>query len=173
MTATREQLLHLADRARRGVALPDEGALLADGVVTLIERLEDQATADEVAERAARAIAAMGAYVRSARTERDRYRLAWKSARHRADLYLQSNQKLAASLDNGHASQLHAHKVAQSAARDAATALSRQLDAEAALDRARALAAEWGEPGHCSWLSASVLVQQLRAALDQAQQPTT
>ncbi|WP_328903247.1 hypothetical protein OHR86_28000 [Streptomyces sp. NBC_00441] len=35
MTLTREQLLHLADRARRGVLLPDEGALLADGVVEL------------------------------------------------------------------------------------------------------------------------------------------
>ncbi|MFD7428431.1 hypothetical protein ACFV6Z_15485 [Streptomyces sp. NPDC059818] len=32
---TREQLLHLADRARRGVLLPDEGALLADAVTEL------------------------------------------------------------------------------------------------------------------------------------------
>ncbi|MGH8965764.1 MAG: hypothetical protein ACRDXB_10620, partial [Actinomycetes bacterium] len=80
---TPEQLHHLADRARRGVLLPDEGALLADGVAALVERLEDQATADEVAERSAQAISAMGADIRSARAERDRYRLAWKSARAR------------------------------------------------------------------------------------------
>lgn len=44
--------------------------------------------------------------------------------------------------------------------------------AEATIDRVRAVAAEWGEPYHCGWLSASVLVRQLRAALDE-QQPTT
>lgn len=102
----------------------------------------------------------------------DRHRTAWKSARHRAALYLQSNQKLAASIDNGHASQLHALKVAQSAARDAATALSRQLDAEAALDRVRAIHSrgrltnacnDCGQPWPC----------EITRALDPAQQPTT
>lgn len=39
--------------------------------------------------------------------------------------------------------------------------------AEATLARVRAVADAWGEPGHCSWQSASVLVRQLRAALDQ------
>ncbi|MEU8623260.1 hypothetical protein [Streptomyces sp. NPDC048669] len=48
----------------------------------------------------------------------------------------------------------------------------RAEQAEAAIEHVRAVAAEWGEPNHCGWLSASVLVRQLRAALDQAQQPT-
>lgn len=47
MTTTREQLLHLADRARRGALLPDEGALLADGVTALAAQLDRvQALAD-------------------------------------------------------------------------------------------------------------------------------
>ncbi|WP_331728783.1 hypothetical protein OG693_39390 (plasmid) [Streptomyces sp. NBC_01259] len=49
----------------------------------------------------------------------------------------------------------------------------RRAVAEAAIERVRQVAAEWGEPHHCGWLSASVLVRQLRDALDQAQQPTT
>lgn len=40
MTLTREQLLHLADRARRGALLPDEGTLLADGVVDLAKHAD-------------------------------------------------------------------------------------------------------------------------------------
>ncbi|MFD7861837.1 hypothetical protein [Streptomyces sp. NPDC059783] len=36
----RDQLLHLADRARRGVLLPDEGALLADAVTATLDRLD-------------------------------------------------------------------------------------------------------------------------------------
>ncbi|WP_406501931.1 hypothetical protein OHA04_37465 [Streptomyces sp. NBC_01590] len=35
--------------------------------------------------------------------ERDRYQAAWTSARHRAAMYLQSNQKLSASLQRNHA----------------------------------------------------------------------
>lgn len=47
MTTTREQLLHLADRARRGALLPDEGALLADGVTDMATQLDRvQALAD-------------------------------------------------------------------------------------------------------------------------------
>lgn len=34
------------------------------------------------------------------------------------------------------------------------------------LARVQAVADEWGEPYHCGWLSASVLVRQLREALD-------
>ncbi|WP_326659577.1 hypothetical protein [Streptomyces sp. NBC_00385] len=36
---TREQLLHLAERARRGVLLPAEGALLADAMAELTEEV--------------------------------------------------------------------------------------------------------------------------------------
>jgi hypothetical protein len=36
----------------------------------------------------------------------------------------------------------------------------------AKLARVQAVSDEWGEPYHCGWLSASVLVRQLRAALD-------
>jgi hypothetical protein len=36
---TREQLLHLANRARRGVLLPAEGVLLADAVAELTEEM--------------------------------------------------------------------------------------------------------------------------------------
>lgn len=43
--------------------------------------------------------------------------------------------------------------------------------AEAALARVQAVADEWGEPYHCGWLSASVLVRQLHAALDEPTQP--
>ncbi|MGW2594809.1 hypothetical protein ACWCXC_31715 [Streptomyces sp. NPDC001515] len=35
----RDQLLHLADRARRGVLLPAEGALLADGITDMAARI--------------------------------------------------------------------------------------------------------------------------------------
>lgn len=34
----RDQLHHLADRARRGVLLPEEGALLADAITALLDR---------------------------------------------------------------------------------------------------------------------------------------
>ncbi|MFJ1900482.1 hypothetical protein [Streptomyces sp. NPDC088115] len=122
-----------------------------------------------------------------------RYRQAWKSARHRAALYLQSNQNLAASLDNGHAVQLHARRVAQSAARDAATALTYQLaaehraeQAEAAIERVlspegiRAAAEAMGDEAltHLGRDLGTIHVDHiaeagLRAALDQAQQPRT
>jgi hypothetical protein len=49
-----------------------------------VERLA--AEVDAVAARGAAAVTAMGADVRAARGERDRYRLAWQSARHRADV---------------------------------------------------------------------------------------
>ncbi|MGQ4351963.1 hypothetical protein [Streptomyces drozdowiczii] len=80
----RDQLHHLANRARRGVLLPEEGALLADAITALEQQLTDQASSDDVARRAAQAIAGMGADIRAIRAERDRYRNAWKSARHRA-----------------------------------------------------------------------------------------
>ncbi|MFD7867359.1 hypothetical protein [Streptomyces sp. NPDC059783] len=64
----RDQLLHLADRARRGALLPDEGALLADAVAATLDRLDRlrrsrNLWADHTArltERADRAEAAIG-----------------------------------------------------------------------------------------------------------------
>ncbi|MEV6081814.1 hypothetical protein AB0L80_43125 [Streptomyces sp. NPDC052069] len=97
----------------------------------------------------------------------DRYRKAWTSARHRAAMYLQSNRNFAASLDNGHAVQLHAERVARSAAQDAATAIDHQLTAEAALARVRAALndADWGGPDRHD------VITEIRTALDQPQQP--
>lgn len=43
---------------------------------------------------------------------------------------------------------------------------SRAKKAEARVARVQAVADEWGEPYHCGWLSASVLVRQLRTALN-------
>lgn len=169
-TPTPAQLHHLADRARRGVLLPTEGAILADAITVLLARLDEQNGAANVAVSAVRIMNRAGA-------ERDRYRAAWQSARHRAALYLKSNRNLVASLDNGHAAQLHAQRVAQSAARDAATALTAQLAAEAAIERVRA---------ECTAITADVhgqhdedddgmrdAVHRIRTTLDQAQQPTT
>ncbi|MEU3976865.1 hypothetical protein [Streptomyces bacillaris] len=81
-----ERLHHLLDRLLRGVLLPEEAEQLAGLVRELERQVEDQATADQVANRAAQAITAMGTDVREARTERDRYRLAWQSARQRAEV---------------------------------------------------------------------------------------
>lgn len=47
----------------------------------------EQADADTVATRAAQVIASMGADIRALTGERDRYRLAWRSARERAQAY--------------------------------------------------------------------------------------
>lgn len=66
-------------------------------------------------------------------------------------------------------------------ARTVAVALEQELAAAeaergqlaATLDHVRAVADEWGEPYHCGWLSASVLVRQLRAALDTTSTPET
>lgn len=68
---TRAQLLHLADRARRGALLPDEGALLADAVTAMAERLD----------RANKAI---------------RFMLGWESAAHVAELEQRAGQAEAA-----------------------------------------------------------------------------
>ncbi|MCX4450649.1 hypothetical protein [Streptomyces sp. NBC_01789] len=68
-----------------------------------------------------------------------------------------------------------AEQVAQSAARDAAAALSHQLEAEAAIERVRALADRyemWHEGGW-SPASAALVATEFRAVLGQAQQPTT
>jgi hypothetical protein len=69
-------------------------------------------------------------------------------------MYLQSNQNFAASLDNGHAVQLHAERVARSAASSAVVALTHQLaaeeraeEAEAALARAEDVAGRWEKYG--------------------------
>ncbi|MEV5619438.1 hypothetical protein [Streptomyces bacillaris] len=84
MTTQPGRVHHLLDRLLRGVLLPEEAEQLAGAVRELERQVEDQATADQVANRAAMAITAMGTDVREARTERDRYRLAWQSARTRA-----------------------------------------------------------------------------------------
>lgn len=44
--------------------------------------------------------------------------------------------------------------------------IARARKAERALQRVQDVADEWGEPFHCGWLSASVLVRQVRAALE-------
>ncbi|MEU8829387.1 hypothetical protein [Streptomyces sp900116325] len=44
-TATRERLLHLADRTRRGVALPAEHDALHAGINALCDRVDKQARA--------------------------------------------------------------------------------------------------------------------------------
>lgn len=187
MTLTREQLLHLADRARRGALLPDEGALLATEITVLLARLDDQDAAADVAVRAIRVMNRAGA-------ERDRYRLAWKSARARVKRgqRAQAGELRHANAMWSHALRdLHRYRAAWKSARHRAALYIRldaarrttdrfdtqaqhhQCEAEDTLERVRAVAAEWGEPYHCGWLSASVLVRQLLAALDQAQQPTT
>ncbi|WP_432008686.1 hypothetical protein [Streptomyces bacillaris] len=82
MTTQPDRVHHLLDRLLRGVLLPAEAEQLAGLVRELERQVEDQ-----VANRAAQAITAMGTDVREARTERDRYRLAWQSARQRAEAY--------------------------------------------------------------------------------------
>lgn len=66
-----------------------ETASFVDAVLALFRPLLDakQAEVDAVASRATAAIAGMGADVRQARRERDRYRSAWLSARQRAEAY--------------------------------------------------------------------------------------
>ncbi|MFF5643003.1 hypothetical protein [[Kitasatospora] papulosa] len=83
MTTQPEQdrLHHLLDRLRRGVILPAEAEQLAGHVGELEQQLKDQAATDQVASRASQVITAMGADIRVARAERDRYWTAWQSAR--------------------------------------------------------------------------------------------
>lgn len=64
-------------------ARQDVEELVAE-VRRLRDQLEDQADADTVADRAARAISAMGADLRAMTSERNRYRNAWHNARARA-----------------------------------------------------------------------------------------
>ncbi|MFF3094192.1 hypothetical protein [Streptomyces cyaneofuscatus] len=82
--------------------IPLDG-LTSDALDALYDRLERaqrsaalHADAYRTADRRADALEA----------ERNRYRLAWQSARQRAALYLQSNQNFAASIDNDHAAYL-------------------------------------------------------------------
>ncbi|MGW0780376.1 hypothetical protein [Streptomyces sp. NPDC002913] len=75
------RLHHLLDRLRRGVLLEAEAEALAELVGEMEQQLKDQAATDQVASRASRVITAMGADIRVARAERDRYRKAWQSAR--------------------------------------------------------------------------------------------
>lgn len=83
-----------------------------------------------------------------------RYRQAWKSARHRAAMYLQSNNNFSASLHNGHAAWLQLQ--------------AGQLADRKAIERVQALAETWrytSDRKHGP-------LRELRAALDRAQQPT-
>ncbi len=81
----RTQLHHLADRARRGVLLPAEGALLADAVGALLDRAEQAEASrdrlrqsrtlwtDHAAQLAARADHAEAAIARARVLHRDAY----------------------------------------------------------------------------------------------------
>jgi hypothetical protein len=75
-----------ADAAFVRHAREDIDALL-DAYRRLTTELADQADADTIADRATQVITAMGADIRAARAERDRYRAAWQSARFRAQAY--------------------------------------------------------------------------------------
>lgn len=158
-TPTEAQLLHLAGQARCGVALPEEHDALAVGITAMAAALTD--VTEELAEALDHNDRTCEAVTRAehAEAERDRYRLAWQSARHRAAMYLKSNRNLVASLDNGHAG-----RVAQSAARDAAAALTAQFTAEAAVEHVWAALA-----GTDRYDDMDII----RTALDQPQQPTT
>lgn len=76
-----------ADAAFIAAMNPETAKALAGEVRRLRAALVDQADADTVAARAAQAISDMGADLRAARAERDRYRAAWQSARFRAQAY--------------------------------------------------------------------------------------
>ncbi|MCX4809040.1 hypothetical protein OG601_47095 [Streptomyces sp. NBC_01239] len=92
---TDQQINEIEERATRLYefgALPDDAeiltgtdvpALLAE-VRRLRAELADQADADTVAARATQVISNMGAGVRTANAERNRYRNAWNNARARA-----------------------------------------------------------------------------------------
>lgn len=71
----REQLLHLVDRARRGVALPAELDALAAGITELANRAEQAEAALEQAELDAEQQAR---HFRTVCGERESYRQAWK-----------------------------------------------------------------------------------------------
>ncbi|MEE1812625.1 hypothetical protein [Streptomyces sp. BE133] len=93
-----------------------------------------------------------------------RYRQTWKSARHRAAMYLQSNENFSASLHSNHAAylQLVARAEQTESARD--EAIVRAEYAEAAIERVRA----WADED----LRYNDRVD-LLYVLDQPQQPTT
>lgn len=125
----RDQLHHLADRARRGVLLPAEYDLLAAGITAMAARVT---TLEHVAAGNKRHV-----------------------------------QLIVPDLER-------AERVAQSAARDAAAALTAQLTAEAAIERVRKLANWYADPKHRGQHGQphSIVAADIRAALDQPQQPT-
>ncbi|MFF6925821.1 hypothetical protein [Streptomyces californicus] len=93
--------------------------LTSDALDQLYARLDQ---AEHVARSAARDAALALTAQLVAEAECDRYRAAWTSARHRASIYLQSNQNFAASIENSHAAYLQlAAEVARLTARRAPT----------------------------------------------------
>lgn len=97
------RLNHLIDRARRGALLPEEADQFTTELRDLVRRLEDE---EDTSRRLLTQRQEMAAERHVWQELGDRYRSAWQSARHRAALYLQSNQKFAASLGNNHAAYL-------------------------------------------------------------------
>lgn len=154
-----EQLLNLADRAERGPLTPDEAARLRDGINTLAQLLHDaQGDRDSWARDC-----------REAEHQRDRYSAAWANASRRAD-----NLRHVARSNKAHVAaivpELEAAQVKLAAVREdrdrwrdqAKTEQADRRDAEAAIERVRAIAERW----HNQLLPHSLYARDIRAALD-------
>lgn len=169
---TPEQLHHLANRARDGVALPAEHDQLAAGITAMAARLAEYENAinwHTTCTSCARILdSAYAETVRAeqAEAERDRYRLAWQSA----------CARVKRTKRNGDSHLRHANAMWSNALRD----LHRYRQA---WQSARRRAEAWGEgierlcgerDSYKGWMEQEQRHSAgLRAAFDQAQQPTT
>ncbi len=87
------------------------------------------------------------------------------AAAHRTEIRREAAEETATVKQAERGTAVHWADIARQREREIAR-LERDLEAaRVTLARVHALAEEWGEPHHCGWLSASVLVRQLSAAL--------
>jgi len=127
---------------------------IADAVLAVRDRQMEQLTADLAAERAS-----LTRWLKRAAAAHDRARAAEAEVQRlgdwcRAAITVKDRQIEELAAEIATADRIHAEVQVD---RD-------QLAAN--LARVQAVSDEWGEPYHCGWLSASVLVRQLRDALD-------